>query len=283
MSMLLSMGRVANRSSTNFNLSSSLRLSTSRFNHRPTFVRSSFLPPSSRSPFSSATPPPSPASTSRPPSSSLASPSSPESPSKRPLHEDIYTIPNLLTISRIAACPVLAYSIVQGDFVTATAILAYAGVTDWVDGFIARKYNMGSVAGTVLDPLADKILMTTLACSLAYEGLLPLPLAILILGRDVALTLGAFYLRYTTLSPPKTWSRYWDLASPTVEFHPNTISKLNTFLQLLLMGSTTIAPLITGVDTSTMLLGLQCTVGATTAMSGLSYVFSKSAVKVLKP
>jgi len=53
-------------------------------------------------------------------------------PSKRPLHEDIYTIPNLLTISRIAACPVLAYSIVQGDFTTATAILAYAGVTDWV-------------------------------------------------------------------------------------------------------------------------------------------------------
>jgi len=55
-----------------------------------------------------------------------------DEPAKPTVRENIYTIPNLLTLSRIAACPVLAYSIIQGDFATATAILAYAGTTDWV-------------------------------------------------------------------------------------------------------------------------------------------------------
>lgn len=104
--------------------------------------------------------------------------------------ENIYTIPNALTLSRILVCPVLGWSILDGNFQLASGILVYAGVSDWVnklnvknvlflssilkvDGFLARRYHMRSVLGTILDPAADKILMTTLTVTLAMEGLLP--------------------------------------------------------------------------------------------------------------
>ncbi|TFK53459.1 hypothetical protein OE88DRAFT_1655606 [Heliocybe sulcata] len=199
---------------------------------------------------------------------------------KKPLRENIYTWPNLLTVSRIVACPILGYTIVKGDFVAATSLLVYAGLTDFVDGFLARRYNMRSVLGTILDPAADKTLMTTLTVSLAYNGMLPVPLAAIILGRDVALSLSAFYIRYTSLPSPKTWARYWDFSLPSAEVRPTTISKYNTALQLLLMGTTTISPLLPA-DISLPLQGLQWVVATTTIWSGLSYIFTKDAVKVI--
>ncbi|KAF7798728.1 hypothetical protein EIP86_009953 [Pleurotus ostreatoroseus] len=89
------------------------------------------------------------------------------------VRENIYTVPNLLTASRILACPALGYCIVQDNFVAATALLLYAGLTDLVDGWLARTYNMRSVLGTILDPAADKILMTTLTITLAVKSLIP--------------------------------------------------------------------------------------------------------------
>ena len=107
------------------------------------------------------------------------------------IRENIYTLPNLLTMSRILACPVLGWAVIDGNFTLATSLLAYAGITDlvsWsackirrantnrltqVDGFIARRYNQQTVLGTILDPAADKMLMTTLTVTLAMKGLLP--------------------------------------------------------------------------------------------------------------
>ncbi|GJE98541.1 CDP-diacylglycerol--glycerol-3-phosphate 3-phosphatidyltransferase [Phanerochaete sordida] len=196
------------------------------------------------------------------------------------LRENIYTIPNLLTVSRIAACPVLGYAIIQDNFVAATALLVYAGLTDLVDGWMARRYNMRSVLGTILDPAADKTLMTTLTVTLAMKSLLPVPLAVIILGRDVLLSLSAFYIRYTSLPAPKTWARYWDFSIPSAEVHPTEISKVNTALQLLLMGVTTVSPILP-FDLGMGLQALQWTVGATTVWSGASYLFSKNAVKIV--
>jgi len=119
---------------------------------------------------------------------------------------------------------------------------------------------MNSVLGTILDPAADKILMTTLTVTLAIQDLLPsmfwyhilmsffmsvssAPLAIVIIGRDVLLSLSAFYIRYTSLPHPvcseswkiqffsqnnrqKTFARYWDFSIPSVEVHPTFISKV---------------------------------------------------------
>ncbi|KAJ9117960.1 hypothetical protein QFC20_000241 [Naganishia adeliensis] len=205
----------------------------------------------------------------------------PTPPKTEELRESPYTIPNALTLARIASCPVLAYCIVKGEFEWATGILVAGGFSDWLDGYIARRFNMRSVFGTILDPAADKTLMTTLVVTLAYKGLLPMPLAILILGRDVALSLSAFWYRYISLPEPKTFKRYWDFSIPSAEVRPTQISKYNTALQLVLMGTTTISPLITGVDISGPLQALQWTVAGTTIWSGLSYIGSKDAVKIL--
>lgn len=69
----------------------------------------------------------------------------------------------------------------------------------------------------------------------------------IILGRDVALAISAIYFRWISLPPPKTFMRYWDFSLPSAEVHPTTISKYNTFLQLALMGLTTMAPLVPAV------------------------------------
>ena len=71
-------------------------------------------------------------STSPPKAQQPIKPELPKSDSKIELHENIYTIPNALTVSRIIACPFLGYFIVKGDFVNATWLLAYAGISDWV-------------------------------------------------------------------------------------------------------------------------------------------------------
>ncbi|KIO20633.1 hypothetical protein M407DRAFT_81344 [Tulasnella calospora MUT 4182] len=205
-------------------------------------------------------------------------------PEKKPitktLRENIYTIPNFLTLTRIAACPVLGWSIVTGNFELATGLVIYAGFTDLLDGWLARRFNMGTVLGSILDPAADKALMTTLTVSLAMNGLLPLPLAVIIIGRDVLLGISAFYWRYISLPPPKTFMRYWDFSIPSAEVHPTTISKYNTALQLLLMTATVFNQVIP-YDLGLPLQGLQWIVAGTTIWSGMSYVGSKDAVKIV--
>ncbi|KAI6041340.1 CDP-alcohol phosphatidyltransferase-domain-containing protein [Pisolithus marmoratus] len=196
------------------------------------------------------------------------------------LREDIYTVPNLLTVSRILACPVLGWSILQDNFYLATGLLVYAGLSDLVDGFLARRFNMRSVLGTILDPAADKTLMTTLTVTLTMKGLLPVSLATIIIGRDVLLSLSAFYIRYTSLPPPKTFARYWNFSIPSAEVRPTTISKFNTAAQLALMFGTTVAP-IAPTYLSAHLPKIQLLVAATTIWSGLSYVFSKDAVRIV--
>ncbi|KAK4334036.1 Cardiolipin synthase (CMP-forming) [Rhodotorula toruloides] len=202
---------------------------------------------------------------------------------KQERRENIYTIPNALTVGRIIACPAIGYYILKGDLATATGLLFVAGVSDLLDGWLARRFNMGSVLGSILDPAADKLLMTTMVITLAMRDMLPLPLAVLILGRDIALSISAFYFRYASLPPPKTFARYWDFSIPSASVHPTTISKYNTFLQLLLVGASTVAPLVPW-DVSTPLTALQWIVAGTTVWSGLSYVGagSSAAVKYIK-
>lgn len=87
--------------------------------------------------------------------------------------ENIYTIPNLLTASRLVAAPFIGYCILHDHHAWTLGLFAYAGITDLLDGWIARKWNLGTVVGTVIDPMADKALMTVLAVALAMKGALP--------------------------------------------------------------------------------------------------------------
>lgn len=165
----------------------------------------------------------------------------------------------------------------------ALGLFVYAGVTDLVDGWIARKWGLQTVVGTVIDPMADKALMTIVTVTLAMKEALPIPLAVLILGRDILLGLSALYYRYISLPPPRTFSRYWDFSLPSAEVRPTTISKINTFLQLGLIGAT-MSGLAMGGLGETAQIALEASwwvVGATTVWSGGSYIWGKNAVRIL--
>lgn len=90
-----------------------------------------------------------------------------------PTHENIYTLPNILTFSRLIAAPIVGYLIIHDLHTPALGLFVYAGVTDLVDGWIARKWGLQTVLGTVIDPMADKALMTVVTVTLAMEGVLP--------------------------------------------------------------------------------------------------------------
>jgi len=225
-------------------------------------------------------------STSKPPNEkSSETPTKPKVPRLKVLaqltpHEDIYTIPNILTFSRLIAAPIIGYLVLHDYYAWAVGLFAYAGITDLVDGYIARRWNLQTVVGTVIDPMADKTLMTILTVCLAIKGALPVWLAGIILGRDVGLAISAVYWRWISLPPPKTFTRYWDFSLPSAEVHPTTISKYNTALQLALIGATTAMPLVT-VDVSAAMIAMQYLVATTTVWSGASYIYTKDAVKIV--
>lgn len=147
-----------------------------------------------------------------------------------------------------------------------------------------------------MDPMADKALMIIMTATLGVKGLIPASLAALILGRDASLAIAAIYYRYASLPAPKTLLRYWDFSLPSAEVHPTTVSKYNTFLQLVLLGSALALPVVTadshhlplmhdlglgGVDLQVAKRYFEYLVAATTVWSGLSYAFLKNAVTIL--
>ncbi|MCJ1429927.1 hypothetical protein MMC29_007842, partial [Sticta canariensis] len=87
--------------------------------------------------------------------------------------ENIYTVPNILTFSRLLSAPVIGYLIVHEQHLPALVLFVYAGITDFVDGWIARKWKLQTVVGTVIDPMADKTLMTVVTVCLAVKAALP--------------------------------------------------------------------------------------------------------------
>ncbi|CAG8595523.1 24748_t:CDS:2, partial [Cetraspora pellucida] len=192
---------------------------------------------------------------------------------KIPLRETLLNIPNVLTFSRLIVSPFVGYFILNEQYEIALGAFVYAGITDLLDGIIARHYNLKTMVGTVIDPLADKTLITILTVTLAMKDLLP--------SRDFCLIAATFYYRYVSLPSPKTLSRYFDISIPSAEVRPTLISKVNTALQLALMGTTLSSPVFGWIDVP-FLKALQYTVAGTTIWSGISYVFSKDAVRILK-
>ncbi|KAI9034349.1 CDP-alcohol phosphatidyltransferase-domain-containing protein, partial [Hyaloraphidium curvatum] len=185
--------------------------------------------------------------------------------------EDIYTVPNLLTFTRLVLSPVLGYFVLHGQFGYAFGLFVYMGATDFVDGYIARRFNQRTMLGTVLDPLADKVLMTTLTVTLMSADRLPVYLGAMILGRDLGLLAASFTYRWMTLPEPRSFQRYWDLSLPTAEVTPSALSKLNTVLQLLLMGTSLALPAFSMPELFFM-EPLSYTVAATTALSTIQYL-----------
>ncbi|XP_010308113.2 cardiolipin synthase (CMP-forming) isoform X1 [Balearica regulorum gibbericeps] len=198
------------------------------------------------------------------------------------LYENPWTIPNILSMARMGLAPVLGYLIVEENFNVALGVFVLAGITDLLDGFIARNWaNQKSALGSALDPLADKILISVLYVSLTCANLIPVSLTSMIILRDVALIAAVFYVRYKTLSPPRTLSRYFNPCYATAQLKPTFISKMNTAVQLILVAASLAAPVFNYVD-SIYLQTLWCITAFTTVTSAYSYYhYGRKTVQVI--
>lgn len=129
------------------------------------------------------------------------------------------TIPNMITLLRLLLVPAVILALLTGRMEWALAGFLVAGVSDAVDGFIARKFNQRSELGAYLDPMADKLLLVSVFVVLGYMGELPLWLVVAAVSRD-ALIVGAVLLS-TIMAHP-------------VAVKPLVVSKANTAVQIVL-------------------------------------------------
>lgn len=129
------------------------------------------------------------------------------------------TIANLITLLRFALVPAIIYAMARDEMGWAMAAFIVAGISDGVDGFVARQFNQRSELGAYLDPLADKLLLVTVFVGLGLLGELPLWLVILAVSRD-GLIMGAVLLS-TIMQHP-------------VAMRPLFVSKANTAVQIVL-------------------------------------------------
>jgi cardiolipin synthase len=173
----------------------------------------------------------------------------------KPVSHDVVTIPNMLTFSRICAVPLAIWLVLKGDCEGAVFLFVLAGLTDALDGWLARRQGV-STLGALLDPLADKLLLTSMFITLAAVRILPIWLAILVVFRDVLIIGGILLLRL--------------LNSPVV-IRPLLISKLNTAAQIALV-ALALAGAGFGFQAPVVRIGLIFAVSLTTFISGAAYV-----------
>jgi cardiolipin synthase len=127
------------------------------------------------------------------------------------------SIPNIITLGRILLVPFIVWAIASNQMEIAFAIFVIAGVSDAVDGFLAKRFNMASELGALLDPLADKALLVSIYVALGIWGALPLWIVILVVSRDIMIV-GAVIVS-------------WLFGKP-VPMKPLMVSKLNTAAQV---------------------------------------------------
>lgn len=131
-------------------------------------------------------------------------------------------IPNLITLGRVILVPVVFWLLVSGQTQLAFFAFVLAGVSDAVDGFIAKRFGLTTELGAYLDPLADKLLIVSIFLALGVKGALPSWLVIAVVSRDILIVLGVM------LS--------WLLDHP-VRIAPLVVSKANTLAQIVLAGT----------------------------------------------
>ncbi len=131
--------------------------------------------------------------------------------------------PNFVTICRILLVPLTIWLILSSSFAIAFGVFIFAGLSDAVDGFLARRYKLQTELGEILDPIADKALLVSIFVALGMLERLPAWLVILVVTRDV-LIIGAVVIS-------------WFMERP-VPMKPLWISKVNTTSQILLAGAT---------------------------------------------
>lgn len=195
----------------------------------------------------------------------------------------IRQIPNALTLSRLGMAPCIAYCVLAKQTDLALAGFVFSGVTDFLDGYLARRLKAQSVLGSMLDPLADKVLVGTMFATFGIAGQSPPWLISLVLGRDAVLILGALIMRYKSI-PQVSWEKFLDFKSiQTHEITPSTISKVNTALQFLYITAVMTNASAVGFPLESHLDTFAYVVASTTLLSGADYILlSRSGLSKLK-
>jgi cardiolipin synthase (CMP-forming) len=165
-------------------------------------------------------------------------------------------IPNMITLSRLMSVPLMIWLIVSERFGVACWVFVGAGASDALDGFIAKRFDCRTRLGALLDPVADKALLSSVYVALGIAELLPNWLVILVVFRDVTI-IGGFVLLQTIAAPRK--------------FDPLYISKLNTLVQIALVGYV-LGRLGLGFADGRLTAILVVMTAVTTVLSGLSYL-----------
>ena len=126
-------------------------------------------------------------------------------------------LPNLITISRLLLTPYIVWLLLIESYFLGFIFFLISGISDALDGFIAKRFNQKTLLGSYLDPIADKFLIVSAIVLLGYNGYVPIWLIIIIVSRDIAI-FGAVIIS-------------WMLGT-NLRIEPLIISKINTFLQL---------------------------------------------------
>jgi cardiolipin synthase len=168
-----------------------------------------------------------------------------------------FNLPNLLTATRLVLTPFVAMAVANGDCRRALVLLAIAGSTDAADGFLARRYGWQTRTGAYLDPVADKLLLTSLYVCLGLSGFAPWWLIGVVVGRDLLiLMMVGVALAFTTMRifPPSIWG------------------KVSTLVQI--VGALALVSVcgFPGVVPAGLVAGIIWLIAVATAWSGLHYV-----------
>ncbi|MBI5327288.1 MAG: CDP-alcohol phosphatidyltransferase family protein [Deltaproteobacteria bacterium] len=163
-------------------------------------------------------------------------------------------IPNLLTILRILLVPVFIVFVIDDNILIALAIFILAGITDGLDGFIARVFNQRTVIGTYLDPIADKMLLISAYISLTIKGILPGWLSVVVVSRDIIILSGIAVI---------------SLMGKDIDVKPSVLSKITTVFQI----STIIIAFLSLNQHSVFWIGFIILTTIFTILSGLQYMY----------
>ena len=125
----------------------------------------------------------------------------------------VWNVPNILTLLRVLAAPLLAYFLMRHHYDYALYTFIFAAVSDALDGLIARRFNLSTYFGAALDPLADKLITLTCLLVLTFQALVPLWLTLAMVVRDTVIVAGAF-----------AYHRLFG----EVDIHPTRLGKLHT-------------------------------------------------------
>ncbi len=166
------------------------------------------------------------------------------------------TVPNFITLLRFLMVPALVYALLLGEMRPAFVIFVIAGISDGVDGFVARHYNQQSELGAYLDPIADKLLLVSVFVMLAILGFLPHWLVVLVVSRDVLIVMAV--LLSSIMARP-------------VDMNPIFISKANTAVQIALV-SVVLAELAFNIGLGGLTTVLVYGVAALTVVSAAAYL-----------